>query len=445
MHSFAELCIIRKCARHHRHRRLHGSGNAGPGARPPRARARRPRLRLPRRPPPSALDVRLNGHLPSFVSNAEALASGADAPALAASGPTRPPCWSRRRTPSSSISRAGTGSPIRRSTRPGTASSTRGRRLSETGATRCPSCGRRPGADRQPRLLRDRRAARARAAHSAIEPAGVIVDAKSGVSGAGRALKEASHAGLVLENLTPYRVGSHQHAPEIAQALGFPVCFVPHLLPVRRGLLVTCYVQPLERRPARAAGGRVRGRARRPRPPRRRRSGARARPGHRRRGAGRLRGPGHRPDDHRLRPRQPRQGRRRTGDTEREPRARPRGDRRAAPRGRAGMSVTSPRGFVASGVHCGIRKTQPDLAIVRATGPADGSRDVHGQPGQGRTCGHLAGASRARRSRRRSSSTPASRTRPPGSAVSWTRGRPPARRRGCSGSTPRRCSSSRPA
>ena len=38
--------------------------------------------------------------------------------------------------------------------------------------------------------------------------------------------------------------GAHQHAPEIAQALGFPVCFVPHLLPVRRGLLATCYVQP---------------------------------------------------------------------------------------------------------------------------------------------------------------------------------------------------------
>jgi N-acetyl-gamma-glutamyl-phosphate reductase len=79
----------------------------------------------------------------------------------------------------------------------------------------------------------------------AIDPAGVVVDAKSGVSGAGRGLKPSSHAGFVLENLTPYRVGTHQHAPEIEQALGFPVCFVPHLLPVRRGLLATCYVQPL--------------------------------------------------------------------------------------------------------------------------------------------------------------------------------------------------------
>ena len=80
----------------------------------------------------------------------------------------------------------------------------------------------------------------------AVDPAGVVVDAKSGVSGAGRGLKASSHAGFVLENLAPYRVGTHQHAPEIEQALGFPVCFVPHLLPIRRGLLVTCYVQAVE-------------------------------------------------------------------------------------------------------------------------------------------------------------------------------------------------------
>jgi N-acetyl-gamma-glutamyl-phosphate reductase len=72
---------------------------------------------------------------------------------------------------------------------------------------------------------------------------GAIVDAKSGVSGAGKSLKASSHAGFVLENLSPYAVGAHRHAPEIAQQLGMPVCFVPHLLPVRRGLLATCYVQ----------------------------------------------------------------------------------------------------------------------------------------------------------------------------------------------------------
>jgi N-acetyl-gamma-glutamyl-phosphate reductase len=48
----------------------------------------------------------------------------------------------------------------------------------------------------------------------------------------------------VLDNVTAYRVGTHQHEPEIAQLLGFDVCFVPHLLPVRRGLVATCYVEP---------------------------------------------------------------------------------------------------------------------------------------------------------------------------------------------------------
>jgi N-acetyl-gamma-glutamyl-phosphate reductase len=76
-----------------------------------------------------------------------------------------------------------------------------------------------------------------------IEQSGIVVDAKSGMTGAGRSLKTSSHAGAVLENVAPYRVGDHQHAPEIAAALGFPVTFVPHLLPVRRGLLATCYVR----------------------------------------------------------------------------------------------------------------------------------------------------------------------------------------------------------
>jgi N-acetyl-gamma-glutamyl-phosphate reductase len=76
-----------------------------------------------------------------------------------------------------------------------------------------------------------------------IEPTGVVVDAKSGMTGAGRAPRATSHAGAVLENVAPYRVGTHQHAPEIAAQLGFPVTFVPHLLPVRRGLLATCVVR----------------------------------------------------------------------------------------------------------------------------------------------------------------------------------------------------------
>lgn len=86
-----------------------------------------------------------------------------------------------------------------------------------------------------------------------VDPASVVIDGKSGVSGAGRALRESSHAGTVLENVTAYRVGRHQHEPEIAQMLGFPVCFAPHLLPIRRGLITTCFVRGID-----AAGARER-------------------------------------------------------------------------------------------------------------------------------------------------------------------------------------------
>jgi len=77
----------------------------------------------------------------------------------------------------------------------------------------------------------------------AIDPAGVVVDGKSGMTGAGKVPRPSLHAGAVLENVSPYKVGVHQHAPEIAARLGFDVTFVPHLLPVRRGLLATCYVR----------------------------------------------------------------------------------------------------------------------------------------------------------------------------------------------------------
>ena len=63
------------------------------------------------------------------------------------------------------------------------------------------------------------------------------------MTGAGRTLKASTHAGAVLENVAPYRVGAHQHVPEITQLLGFPVSFTPHLLPVRRGLIATCNVR----------------------------------------------------------------------------------------------------------------------------------------------------------------------------------------------------------
>jgi N-acetyl-gamma-glutamyl-phosphate reductase len=77
----------------------------------------------------------------------------------------------------------------------------------------------------------------------AVEPDSVVVDGLSGMTGAGRSLKASSHAGAVLENVTPYRVGAHQHVPEIAQVLGFPVSLTPHLLPLRRGLIATCNVR----------------------------------------------------------------------------------------------------------------------------------------------------------------------------------------------------------
>ena len=71
----------------------------------------------------------------------------------------------------------------------------------------------------------------------------VVIDAKSGMTGAGKSLRERSHAGSILENFAPYALDGHRHAPEISQVLGLTVTFVPHLLPVRRGLLATCYLR----------------------------------------------------------------------------------------------------------------------------------------------------------------------------------------------------------
>jgi N-acetyl-gamma-glutamyl-phosphate reductase len=77
----------------------------------------------------------------------------------------------------------------------------------------------------------------------AVDHESVVVDAMSGMTGAGRSPRPSTHAGFVLENVSPYKVGSHQHVAEIAQLLGFPVSFTPHLLPVRRGLIATCNVR----------------------------------------------------------------------------------------------------------------------------------------------------------------------------------------------------------
>jgi N-acetyl-gamma-glutamyl-phosphate reductase len=75
----------------------------------------------------------------------------------------------------------------------------------------------------------------------AIDPATIIVDAASGVTGAGKALKEATHFNSVAENLSAYGLLTHRHTAEMDMALGGPVLFTPHLAPMNRGILATCY------------------------------------------------------------------------------------------------------------------------------------------------------------------------------------------------------------
>jgi N-acetyl-gamma-glutamyl-phosphate reductase len=79
-----------------------------------------------------------------------------------------------------------------------------------------------------------------------IEPSGIIVDAASGVSGAGRAPKESLHFGTVDEDFTAYGLLNHRHTPEIEQVLAAQVLFTPHLVPMVRGILATCYAWPAE-------------------------------------------------------------------------------------------------------------------------------------------------------------------------------------------------------
>lgn len=85
-----------------------------------------------------------------------------------------------------------------------------------------------------------------------IEPGGIIIDAKSGVSGAGRDAKQANLFCEVSEGMNAYGVGRHRHMPEIEQELrlaaGRPVTisFTPHLIPMNRGMLSTIYVKMAE-------------------------------------------------------------------------------------------------------------------------------------------------------------------------------------------------------
>ena len=83
----------------------------------------------------------------------------------------------------------------------------------------------------------------------AIKPDGIISDSKSGVSGAGRSLSLSSHYCEVNESFKPYKVGAHRHVPEMEEVLSIhakqdiSITFVPHLLPLSRGMSTTLYAE----------------------------------------------------------------------------------------------------------------------------------------------------------------------------------------------------------
>ncbi|KAF1856025.1 hypothetical protein Lal_00003813 [Lupinus albus] len=80
-----------------------------------------------------------------------------------------------------------------------------------------------------------------------VEENSIMIDAKSGVSGAGRSLGLNSHFTEVFESVKAYNIAGHRHTPEIEQALGeiagkeILINFTPHLIPIARGILSTCY------------------------------------------------------------------------------------------------------------------------------------------------------------------------------------------------------------
>lgn len=81
-----------------------------------------------------------------------------------------------------------------------------------------------------------------------VDPSGIVIDAKSGATGAGRSAKEANLFCEINDSFKAYGVGTHRHMPEIAQELSFAVggavqmIFTPHLVPMSRGILATTYV-----------------------------------------------------------------------------------------------------------------------------------------------------------------------------------------------------------
>lgn len=78
----------------------------------------------------------------------------------------------------------------------------------------------------------------------AVVASGVVVDAASGVSGAGAGLKRTTQFTTVDEDFTAYGLLTHRHTGEMEQVLGTQVLFTPHLAPMVRGILATCYARP---------------------------------------------------------------------------------------------------------------------------------------------------------------------------------------------------------
>ena len=79
-----------------------------------------------------------------------------------------------------------------------------------------------------------------------VQPDSIVVDAASGVSGAGKGLKDETHFNSVDENFTAYGLLSHRHTAEMEMELGGRVLFTPHLVPMNRGILATCYATAKE-------------------------------------------------------------------------------------------------------------------------------------------------------------------------------------------------------
>ena len=147
---------------------------------------------------------------------------------------------------------------MRRCTRGGTASNTISPSTSRQRCTACPSCTveqlvgaslvATPGCHVTAAAL----ALEPLVAAGLADPAGIVVDSITGISGAGRALKHASLFCSADEDLQAYGLLDHRHTPEIEQVVGrtltdgsrCTVLFTPHLAPLNRAILATCYARP---------------------------------------------------------------------------------------------------------------------------------------------------------------------------------------------------------